>query len=63
MRKGYSGTGKTLLAETLAKKSGKVLYKVGTSDIGVSGDEDGAAERNLKRIFEFSEAWDAVLLM
>ncbi|ROW07756.1 hypothetical protein VMCG_03439 [Cytospora schulzeri] len=59
---GYSGTGKTLLAETLAKQSGKVLYKVGTSDIGVSG-EDKAAERNLKGIFEFAEAWDAVLLI
>lgn len=49
------------MAETLARQSGKVLYKVGTSDIGVSGDE--TAEKNLKQIFEFAEACDAILLM
>jgi AAA+ superfamily predicted ATPase len=57
---GHSGTGKTLYAESLAKASGHPLFKVGTSDIGLNAPE---AERNLRAIFELSEAWNAVLLM
>ncbi|KAI1878548.1 uncharacterized protein JN550_000730 [Neoarthrinium moseri] len=57
---GVSGTGKTLLAESLAQKSGKPLYKVGTSDIGLEVSE---AEKKLKEIFELAEAWDALLLI
>jgi hypothetical protein len=57
---GYSGTGKTLYAESLAKNSGKPLFKVGTSDIGYSAP---VAERALKSIFELAEAWNAILLM
>ncbi|OKL58565.1 hypothetical protein UA08_06032 [Talaromyces atroroseus] len=57
---GYSGTGKTLYAESLAKNSGKPLFKVGTSDIGFIGPR---AERDLKTIFELAEAWNAILLI
>jgi AAA+ superfamily predicted ATPase len=57
---GYSGTGKTLYAESLAKNSGKPLFKMGTSDIGFNVP---SAERALKTIFELAEAWNAILLM
>jgi AAA+ superfamily predicted ATPase len=57
---GYSGTGKTLYAESLAKNSRKPLFKVGTGDIGFNAP---AAERALKTIFELAEAWNAILLM
>jgi len=57
---GYSGTGKTLYAESLAKSTGRPLFKVGTSDIGLDAPQ---AERNLKDIFELAETWNAVLLM
>ncbi|PKY00286.1 P-loop containing nucleoside triphosphate hydrolase protein [Aspergillus campestris IBT 28561] len=57
---GHSGTGKTLYAESLAKSSGRPLFKVGTSDIGLNAPR---AERTLKNIFELAEAWKAVLLI
>lgn len=57
---GYSGTGKTLYAESLAKNSSKPLFKVGTSDLGFDAP---VAERALKTIFELAEAWNAILLM
>ena len=57
---GPSGTGKTFCAEALASDSGKSLFKVGISDIGLNAAE---AEKNLRDIFELAEAWDVILLM
>ena len=57
---GPPGVGKTLTAETLAKATGKPLYVVGASNIGIF---PGLAEAKLNRIFELAERWQAVLLM
>ena len=58
--KGPPGVGKTLTVETLAKSSGKPLYVIGASDIGV---EPEITERRLAHILELAERWGAVLLM
>lgn len=57
---GPPGVGKTLTAETLAKSSGKPLYVVGASDIGL---DPKLAEATLAQIFELAERWGALLLM
>lgn len=57
---GPPGVGKTLTAETLANATGKPLYVVGASHIGLYS---GLAEARLIRIFELAERWQAVLLM
>jgi len=49
-----------MTAETLAKASGKPLYVVGPSEIGLEAD---VAERSLGEIFRLAERWGAVLLM
>ena len=57
---GPSGTGKTFCAEALASDSGKSLFKVGISDIGLNAAQ---AEKKLRDIFELAEAWNVILLM
>ena len=58
--KGPPGVGKTFTAEALAKSSGRPLYVVGASDIGL---DPGRAEKTLDQIFELAEKWRAILLM
>jgi len=57
---GPTGTGKTLTAETLAKACEKPLFKAGISDVGL---DPVKAERNLRKLFDLAEAWNAILLL
>jgi SpoVK/Ycf46/Vps4 family AAA+-type ATPase len=56
---GVPGTGKTLMAQAIADKLDKKLRILGTADIESS--EPGAAERNIKQIFEKAKD-DTILL-
>jgi len=56
---GPPGVGKTLTAESLAMLSGKPLYSVNISDIGIS---PAVVEQNLVRVFELATHWNAILL-
>lgn len=56
---GPPGVGKTLTAESLALQSGKPLYSVTMSDVGTSPE---SVEENMKRVFELSTRWKALLL-
>ncbi|MCJ1437027.1 hypothetical protein MMC27_006412 [Xylographa pallens] len=56
---GPPGVGKTLTAESVAKVTGKPLFSVSVSDIGLKPAE---VENNLEVIFELAATWRAVLL-
>ncbi|MCJ1383606.1 hypothetical protein MMC17_006720 [Xylographa soralifera] len=56
---GPPGVGKTLTAESVAKVTGKPLFSVSVSDIGLKPVE---VENNLEVIFELAATWRAVLL-
>ena len=56
---GPPGVGKTLTAESVAKVTGKPLFSVSVSDIGLKPAE---VEHNLEVLFELAATWRAVLL-
>ncbi|KAL8714529.1 MAG: hypothetical protein Q9220_001477 [cf. Caloplaca sp. 1 TL-2023] len=56
---GGPGTGKTLTAESVAKSTGKPLFAVGVSDIGLKPAD---VEHNLEVLFELAANWQAVML-
>ncbi|MCJ1290409.1 hypothetical protein MMC34_001947 [Xylographa carneopallida] len=56
---GPPGVGKTLTAESVAKVTGKPLFSVSVSDIGLKPAE---VENNLEVLFELAANWRAVLL-
>lgn len=57
---GPPGVGKTLTAESVAKSTGKPLFSIGVSDIGI---DSRTAERNLRRFFNLATEWEAVMLI
>ncbi|KFY28457.1 hypothetical protein V493_02921 [Pseudogymnoascus sp. VKM F-4281 (FW-2241)] len=57
---GPPGVGKTLTAESVAKSTGKPLFSIGVSDIGV---DSRTAEKNLRRFFNLATEWEAVMLI
>jgi len=57
---GPPGVGKTLTAESVAKSTGKPLFSIGVSDIGVDSEK---AEKNLRRFFKLATEWEAVMLI
>jgi len=57
---GLPGVGKTLTAEVYAEATGKPLYTVHASQLGVSPVE---LEANLLRVFRRAERWGAILLL
>lgn len=57
---GPPGVGKTLTAETIAKKTGKPLFVVSVAEIGLDASK---AERNLEQMFYLAGKWEAVLLV
>lgn len=57
---GPPGVGKTLTAESVAKSTGKPLFSIGVSDIGVNSR---TAEKNLRRFFNLATDWEAVMLI
>ncbi|PVH93368.1 P-loop containing nucleoside triphosphate hydrolase protein [Periconia macrospinosa] len=56
---GPPGVGKTLTAESVASLTGKPLFSITTSDIGLSPAD---VEHNLESLFELAARWHAVLL-
>ncbi|KAL8791720.1 MAG: hypothetical protein Q9195_005657 [Heterodermia aff. obscurata] len=56
---GPPGVGKTLTAESLAKATGKPLFSVGVSEIGL---EIFDVEGKLRALFELAAIWRAVML-
>lgn len=56
---GPPGVGKTLTAESVAKATGKPLFAVSVSDIGLKPSE---VEQNLGVLFELAATWGAVML-
>ncbi|KAL8948419.1 MAG: hypothetical protein Q9222_005397 [Ikaeria aurantiellina] len=56
---GGPGTGKTLTAESVANATGKPLFAVGVSDIGLKPAD---VEHNLEVLFELAANWQAVML-
>ncbi|KAL9635582.1 MAG: hypothetical protein Q9164_003364 [Protoblastenia rupestris] len=56
---GPPGVGKTLTAESVAKATGKPLFAVGVSEIGLKPTE---VERKLEVLFELAATWQAVML-
>ena len=56
---GPPGVGKTLTAESVAELTGKPLFSVSPSDIGLNPAE---VEHNLAALFELAARWRAVLL-
>ena len=56
---GPPGVGKTLTAESIASLTGKPLFAVTTSDIGL---DPADVERNLEVLFQLAARWRAVLL-
>lgn len=57
---GPPGVGKTLTAEAVAEVVRKPLYMLSSGELG---DQPGDMDKNLKRILELAETWDAVLLI
>ncbi|KAJ4356772.1 uncharacterized protein N0V89_004808 [Didymosphaeria variabile] len=56
---GPPGVGKTLTAESVASLTGKPLFAVSISDIGL---DPAVVEHNLESLFELAARWRAVLL-
>ncbi|OAG03006.1 P-loop containing nucleoside triphosphate hydrolase protein [Paraphaeosphaeria sporulosa] len=56
---GPPGVGKTLTAESVASLTGKPLFAVSPSDIGLDATD---VEHNLESLFELAANWRAVLL-
>ncbi|CAI6341094.1 unnamed protein product [Periconia digitata] len=56
---GPPGVGKTLTAESVASLTGKPLFSITTSDIGLAPAD---VEHNLESLFELAARWHAVLL-
>ncbi|KAF2107678.1 aaa family ATPase [Lophiotrema nucula] len=56
---GPPGVGKTSTAESVAQATGKPLFSVSVSDIGMKPDE---VENKLAEIFSLAARWEAVLL-
>lgn len=57
---GIPGTGKTLTAEVYAEASGKPLYTVQCSQLGIDAEQ---LEDNLLKVFARARRWGAILLM
>jgi len=57
---GPPGVGKTSTAESVAQATGKPLFSVSVSDIGLKPDE---VENKLAKIFNLAARWEAVLLL
>lgn len=57
---GPPGVGKTSTAESVAQATGKPLFTVSVSDIGMKPDE---VEGKLAQIFNLAARWEAVLLL
>lgn len=57
---GAPGTGKTLTAEAFSEKSGRPLYNVQASQLGV---ETEALEHNLSIVFDRARRWNAIVLI
>jgi SpoVK/Ycf46/Vps4 family AAA+-type ATPase len=55
---GPPGVGKTLMAETVAKATGKPLIIVSVAEIGIKADQ---AESKLERLFAYAARWEAIL--
>ncbi|KAF2142280.1 uncharacterized protein K452DRAFT_269841 [Aplosporella prunicola CBS 121167] len=56
---GPPGVGKTSTAESVAQATGKPLFAVSVSDIGLKPDK---VEKSLSEIFKLAAMWEAVLL-
>jgi SpoVK/Ycf46/Vps4 family AAA+-type ATPase len=57
---GLPGTGKTLTAEVYSEKMHRPLYKVQSSQLGISAVE---VEEKLKNVLHRAERWGAILLI
>ncbi|KAI9741267.1 MAG: hypothetical protein M1834_002983 [Cirrosporium novae-zelandiae] len=57
---GPPGVGKTLTAEAVAEATRRPLYTVSSSELG---ENSSTVSIGLKRILEYAEAWDAVVLL
>lgn len=58
--KGVPGVGKTLSAEVYAELTERPLYSIHSGSLGVTAD---AVRKNLEKIFQRAQRWDAVLLL
>ncbi|KAL8827249.1 MAG: hypothetical protein Q9191_003302 [Dirinaria sp. TL-2023a] len=57
---GPPGVGKTLAAECIADLYERPLYSITSGDLGTDPE---TMERNLRQVFDYAVAWDAVLLL
>ena len=57
---GEPGVGKTLTAEAIAELLHRPLYSVSVGELGVNPEE---LERNLRRILDIAQIWNAVILI